>query len=214
MSKTTPQTELWSGDFGREYVGRNFFNPAELDQLYLGRSSVSRSELNERFIGGFDRNIRILEVGANVGNQLRALAGMGFRNLYGIELNAYAVEQAKSLTQGINLIQGSAFDIPYKDGWFDLVFTSGVLIHLSPGDLPTALAEIHRCSARHIWGYESWAPELTDVNYRGNQNVMWKGDYSKHYLAQFPDLRLLKEERVPYTGTELNDCMFLLEKSR
>jgi len=57
---------------------------------------------------------------------------MGFTNLYGIELQWYAVEKAKEYTKGINIIQGSGFDIPFKDGYFDLVITNGVLIHIAP----------------------------------------------------------------------------------
>ena len=41
----------------------------------------------------------------------------------------YAVEKGKENTKGINIIQGSAFDLPYKDNYFDLVCTNGVLIH-------------------------------------------------------------------------------------
>jgi len=70
-------------------------------------------------------NKRILEVGCNVGNQLRMLQRMGFNNLYGIELQQYAIEKAKALTKRINIIHGVADDIPFKDGYFDMVFTSG-----------------------------------------------------------------------------------------
>jgi pseudaminic acid biosynthesis-associated methylase len=212
MPTTTAQTELWSGEFGREYVERNIFGPDELDALYLRRFGVTRRALNERFIGALDRELRILEVGSNVGNQLRSLAAMGFRNLYGIELNGYAVERSKSLTQGVNIIQGSAFEIPFRDAWFDLVFTAGVLIHISPADLPSALSEIHRCSSRYIWGYEYWAPQFTGATYRGNENALWKGDYAASYIAQFSDLSLVKQELIPNLGTDLQDCMYLLEK--
>ena len=40
---------------------------------------------------------------------------MGFTDLYGIELQKYAVEKAKANTEYINIIQDSPFDIPYKD---------------------------------------------------------------------------------------------------
>jgi len=56
----------------------------------------------------------------------------GINNLYGIELQQYAIEKAKALTKRINIIHGVADDIPFKDGYFDMVFTSGVLIHIHP----------------------------------------------------------------------------------
>ena len=77
-------------------------------------------------------DIRILEVGCNIGNQLRGFQRMGFTSLYGVELQQYAVEKAKMATRNINIIQGSGFDLPFKDNFFDLVCTNVVLIHISP----------------------------------------------------------------------------------
>jgi len=45
------------------------------------------------------------------------------------------VERSKQNLKNIDILQGSAFDVPFKDGFFDLVFTSGVLIHLASGDI-------------------------------------------------------------------------------
>ncbi len=51
--------------------------------------------MNAAFIGELPREARILEVGCNTGMQLVGLQAMGFTNLYGIELQAYAVEKAR-----------------------------------------------------------------------------------------------------------------------
>jgi len=122
----------WSGDFGRDYTQRNPQSFEELESIYLKNYGISRTELNRKFLDGMDRSMRILEVGSNLGNQLVCLQRMGFKSLFGIELQSYAVEMAKSKTKGINIIQGEASDIPFKDGFFDMVFTSGVLIHIAP----------------------------------------------------------------------------------
>ena len=71
---------------------------------------------------------------------------MGFTDLWGVEVQSYAVERARSRIPTVNLVQSSAFDLPYENAAFDLVFTSGVLIHVSPADLPRALDEIYRCA--------------------------------------------------------------------
>ena len=78
MSDATPQMNTWAGDFGREYTDRNPQSTEELNALYLRLYGLPRSELNERFLGGMDRSIRILEVGCNIGNQLECLQGQGF----------------------------------------------------------------------------------------------------------------------------------------
>lgn len=212
MVEMTKQMEKWSGDFGKEYTDRNVFSLEELDTLYKSKYGVTRTELNQRFLEGMDRSIRVLEVGSNVGNQLLCLQSMGFVNLYGIELQSYAVELSKARTKRINIIEGSAFDIPYKDGYFDLVFTSGVLIHINPSDIVWALREILRCTREYIWGFEYYADEHTEITYRGHKELLWKADYAKLYLAQFEDLKIVKEERLKYLTSDNVDAMFFLRK--
>lgn len=211
MVKLTDQMKIWSGEFGKEYTDRNVLTLAKLEESYLKKYGITRSEMNNKFLRGLKIS-NILEVGSNVGLQLLALQQMGYKNLYGIEVQSYAVEEAKKLTSGINIIQGSAFDIPYKDNYFDLVFTSGVLIHISPDEIGFVMDEIHRCANRYIWGFEYYSDVLTKVDYRGNKNLLWKTDFAKLYLERFPDLVRVKEEKVKYLYDDNVDSMFLLEK--
>ncbi|WP_332634565.1 pseudaminic acid biosynthesis-associated methylase [Halalkalibacter flavus] len=153
-----------------------------------------------------------LEVGCNVGNQLRHLQSMNYGNLYGVELQWYAVQKAKSLTKEINIIQGTAYDIPFKNKYFDLVFTSGVLIHISPTDIKKTIQEMYRVSKRYIWGFEYYSDTYKEVEYRGSNKALWKGDFASLFLTEFPDLRLVKQVKVPYLENENVDSMYLLEK--
>lgn len=157
---------------------------------------------------------RILEVGCNIANQLLLLQQLGYLELYGIEVQSYAISLAGSRTRNINLVRSTAFDLPYKDGFFDLVFTSGVLIHIAPSDLPTALDEIHRCTRTYIMGAEYYAPTVTEVNYRDRQALLWKMDYAHQYLSRFGDLELVQEQHLPYLDSNNVDSMFLLRKTR
>lgn len=168
--------------------------------------------MNSKFIGDFDRDIKILEVGSNVGNQLLCLQEMGFNNLYGIELQDYAVELSKSRTKRINIIEGSAFDIPYKDSYFDLVFTSGVLIHINPSDISMTVKEIYRCAKEYIWGFEYCADKYTEILYRGHKDLLWKTDFAKLYCEQFTNLELVQEEPFKYLNNDNITSMFLLKK--
>jgi ubiquinone/menaquinone biosynthesis C-methylase UbiE len=90
---------------------------------------------------------------------LLLLQEMGFTGLWGVEIQPYALDLARARVQGAQVSQGSALQLPYEDGYFDLVFTSGVLIHISPANLPRALDEIYRCAKTWIWGMEYYAPE-------------------------------------------------------
>jgi pseudaminic acid biosynthesis-associated methylase len=212
MSVPTPQVAAWTGEFGIEYTNRNVLSPEQLDASYRQKYDISRTELNQAFVGGMDRSIRVLEVGSNVGNQLLMLQQMGFKRLYGIEVQPYAVELSKTRTKGINIIEGTAFDIPFKDSYFDLVFTSGVLIHISPSDIAAAMTEIHRCTRECIWGFEYYADRYTKVTYRGRTDLLWKADFAKLYLQRFNDLALISERRIRYSHSEDVDSMFLLKR--
>lgn len=195
MDKLTKQMEKWEGDFGKEYTNRNALSLDEMENLYKGRFGYTRKEMNSEFIGNLDRDMKILEVGSNIGNQLLCLQIMGFNNLYGIELQSYAIELSKSRTKRINIIEGSAFDIPFKDSYFDLVFTSGVLIHINPDDLNNAMREIYRCTRKYIWGFEYYADQYTEILYRGHKGLLWKTNFAKLYCEQFSDLKLVQEKR-------------------
>lgn len=183
-----------------------------MEALYKRNYGLTRTELNQKFLASLDRSARILEVGSNVGNQLLCLQKMGFSHLYGIELQSYAVELSKSRTKGINIIQGEASDIPFKDNYFDMVFTSGVLIHIAPSDQPGVMKEIYRCSRKYIFGFEYYSEMPKEIVYRGHENLLWKADFAGEYLELFADLHLMKEEKIKYLNNENVDAMFLLEK--
>lgn len=209
----TQEEEFWYGKLGKEYTDRNLMLPDELDRQCIDYYGISRTELNEKFLGdlGIDR---ILEVGCNVGNQLLLLKKMGHTNLWGIELQDYAVEIARKRASGINIAKGSAFDIPYKDNFFDLVFTAGVLIHISPDDINKALDEMHRCTNRYILGHEYYTPDGCQmINYRGRDDLLWKTDFAKLFLDRFPDLRLEVWWLLPYKDSDTLDIIYLLEKN-
>lgn len=214
MSKAqrTPQLDAWSGEFGREYTLRNCSTPEQVDALWQTNYGITRTELNRRFLNDVAADARILEVGCNIGNQLLLLQGLGYSNLHGVEVQSFALEIARSRMKNTNLVQASAFALPYKDKYFDLVFTSGVLIHISPKDLPVALDEIHRCAKTYICGSEYYAPSLTEVDYRGHRELLWKMDYAQQYLARFGDLELVLEQRLPYQNSKNEDSMFLLRR--
>ena len=210
--KETEQIQQWAGEFGKQYTDRNFMTLDEMENLWKGNYGFTRSYMNELFLNEIPLDVKLLEVGSNVGNQLLCLQKAGFKNLYGIELQWYAVEMSKSRTKHINIVQSSAFDIPFKDQYFDIVFTSGLLIHIAPNDINNVLDEIYRCSKRFIWGAEYYYDQYINVVYREKNALMWKGNFSKMFLDRFKDLYLVKEEFMKYLNNDNVDVMYLLEK--
>jgi pseudaminic acid biosynthesis-associated methylase len=210
----TVQTKVWNGEFGREYTDRTTFDVDALDSLYRKNYGLTRTLINQNFLQGIPKEASFLEVGCNSGNQLLILQKMGYLDLSGIELQPYALEIARSRTRNISLAQGSALEIPHGDASFDVVFTSGVLIHIAPSDLARATREIHRCARTFIWGMEYYAPTVTEVNYRSHSGLLWKMDYAQYYLQRFKDLELVREQRVPYLESSNVDTVFLLRKKQ
>jgi len=210
----TKQEAFWSNDFGKGYTDRNDWNTdAEWDKIYTDTWGLTKIEINNKVLSDFSRDVRILEVGCNYGAQLRGFQRMGFTNLYGVELQSYAVEKSKQKFSGLNVIQGSGFDIPFKDGFFDLVCTNGVLIHVSPDDHHHFMKEIYRCTKRYIMGWEYYNKEVEALNYRNNQGFMWKADFAEIYRKNFPDLKLINQHLVRYLHDDNADTVFLMERA-
>lgn len=212
----TIQADFWSGNFGKDYTERNPHTIAEQDQLYLKNYGITKTEMNSRFMDSLNRDVKILEVGCNVGVQLQIFQAMGFKHLYGIELQRYAVERAKEFSKDIDIIQGSGFDIPFKDEYFDFVCTNGVLIHIAPEHLPLIMNEMIRCTKRYIFGFEYFAETVTAIPYRGNTGFLWKADYAGLFQQQ-ATLTLTKQEIFPYISDAEKgnrDTMYLLDKSK
>jgi len=209
----THQRKTWEEEFGERYLERNVYDPEELNIFYKGRYGYTKDQLNDDFLKNIPKDAKILEVGTNIGNQLFHLQSQGFTNLFGIEIQDRAINYAKHRTDNLNIIKGDALDIPFKDGFFDLVFTSGVLIHISPDNINKAMNEIYRVSKKFIWGFEYYADTYTDLEYHGQKNIMWKTNFSKLYQDIFSDLKLIKEEKYKYLNeTDLEDQMFSLKK--
>lgn len=215
MMKTV-QENFWGKDFGKEYSDRNSWqSDSEWDKFYMENWGATKIDINNAVLQDLPKDARILEVGCNIGMQLRGFQRMGFTNLYGIELQQYAVEKAKQITENINIIQGSAFDLPFRDNYFDLVCTNGVLIHIAPADHKAFMSEVYRTTKKYIMGWEYFAPEVTDINYRGNTGFLWKADFGKIYQDNFPGLAVVTKKQYPYVSIAEKgnaDEIFLLTK--
>lgn len=208
----TQQETVWKGTFGREYTERNTVDTEGLDEHWRRNYGFARSSIIASFLSGISKDAKFLEVGCNAGNQLLMLKQMGWRNLSGTELQPFAIEIASSRLPDAAFKLGSALALPWEDRSFDVVFTCGVLIHISPTDLPSVMDEIYRTTREYIWGTEYYAPEVTQVTYRDHSELLWKMDFARQYMKRFPDLELVKEQRLPYLDNANVDAVFLLKK--
>jgi pseudaminic acid biosynthesis-associated methylase len=181
--RKTAQLSQWQGAFGDTYTDRNL-TTAEILQ--------ARKALWAEILGHCrpEAPASIVEIGSNIGTNLRALAELVPATLYALEPNARARGQlvADGIVPAERAMEGSASAIPLADGACDLAFTSGVLIHIHPDDLLAATKEIVRVARRYVVCIEYFADKPEEVVYRGQTGLLFKRDFGGFYLDNFPGL--------------------------
>ncbi len=92
---------------------------------------------------------RVLDLGCGGGRHSILLAQNGFE-AYGVDFAEAAIKQAKAnaaeagVEKLTNFTVGDALDLPYADGYFDVVNDDGCLHHIDPAQWPTYLASVSR----------------------------------------------------------------------
>ncbi len=91
----------------------------------------------------------ILDVGCGEGFTLNRLKEKGIgKKLEGVEYAKEAIVLGKTTYPDIKIIQGSIYELPYKDNAFDLVLCTEVLEHLEKPQ--NALKELVRVSNKYL----------------------------------------------------------------
>ncbi len=183
MTPSDTPIDTWKGQFGDDYVVRG-----RATEEIVGVTARAFAEILSHVKDNPPTSI--LEVGANIGINLRALSGLTDAELFAVEPNARAREQrvVDKVVPQDHLFDAVATKLPLEDGAADLVFTSGVLIHVPPEDLETAYGEIHRVAARYVLSIEYFSPTPVSVPYRGHKGLLFKRDFGGVWLDLFPAL--------------------------
>ena len=171
------QIEAWEGELGNAYIERNG------DKTIQSRIAMWRRIL---------RDITpetILEVGANIGLNIRALRKVTEAKLLAVEPNNAARRVLKTVTD--DAYDGTADKLWLANDTVNLVATCGVLIHIHPDDLADACAEMYRVSNRYIVCIEYFSDKPEEIEYRGQSGMLWKRDFGSFWMEQHPDLKLL-----------------------
>ncbi len=181
------QVELWQSEFGESYAQRNNNRVTEENQAALLRdwAKVLAHATSPRPESA-------LEVGCNIGRNLLALRHF-IPQLHGIEPNRFCCETARNneALKGVVIQEGEGSSLPYADSSIDLVFTSGVLIHIAPDHLGKTVDEIVRVARRYVVCIEYFSHEPVEVEYHGMSGFLYKRDFGRYYLERHPRLRVL-----------------------
>lgn len=189
--------DFWKGDFGNSYTNRNKFRWQDR-QLFWSDLLL---KTGVRSIG---------EVGANVGYNLSAIKHClygGEVQIHGCEINELAYERAYHCGFRVDLEDGLEWLKHFKGGILEMVFTSGVLIHIPPEDLKAMMTSIVEASSHYVLAIEYEAEEETEVEYRGHKGKLWKRPYGKLY--QDLGLKLVETGEA---GQGFDRCTFWLLK--
>lgn len=171
---------LWAGEFGVTYADRN---PVVAD-----RRAGFWDDLLERHA-----ITSVLEVGCGQGANLAPIARrLDPAEVWGVDVSEHAIDRARVNAPGVNVVLSRARQLPFDDGFVDLTFTVGTLIHQPEESLPSVIDEIARCSRRFVLWAEYHAPATEEVPYRGIRGSLFRRDYAAIYAALHPELAVVE----------------------
>ncbi|MBT4768909.1 MAG: methyltransferase domain-containing protein [Rhodospirillaceae bacterium] len=212
MNKKNGENELlqrWRGEFGSEYIERNA--PTSERAKYVARGFA---KILAHLEG--DPPESILEIGANIGLNLRGLSQLTSADLYAVEPNESARETLikDNVLPADHVFNGHAASLPFKDGEVDLAFTSTVLIHVPDDSLDDSYREIHRVAKKYILSLEYFSPTPATVSYHGHDDMLFKRDYGGLWLDGFADLQLVADGFFWKRTTGFDDVNWWLFRKR
>jgi len=184
----TRPLEQWKGTFGDEYTARN-----SAEVWLTGEKRASAVAVWERMLREVWPGLSsIMEIGANIGLNLGILRELlPYTPLYAIEPNYVAWMTLVDRYAGLTAWNEAVEEWEPKEGTFDLVFTSGVLIHIPPENLLAATDKIVRAAGRYVLCKEYFDVKPTMIPYHGQDNLLFKRDFGSWYLDHYPELHCI-----------------------
>jgi pseudaminic acid biosynthesis-associated methylase len=166
---------LWAGEFGDAYTERCHMFP------YVTRWKFLKSIIEDCRISS------ILEVGCNSGANLGIMKEYvpSPRNVWGCDINVNNINLVRQLWPEVQSVVASGFDLPFRDDYFDLVFTAGVLIHQKPTEIDAMMQEIIRVSGKYVMAIEYYEEIFREIDYRGGKETAFAGPYGDIYEKRY-----------------------------
>lgn len=184
MRNATEQEIFWKGEFGNNYIDRNRSSNGVVNNIVLFSKIMERTS-----------NISsVIEFGSNIGQNLKAIQTL-LPNVKcsAVEINHKAAEILRNdpVFEGeLEIYETSVLDFESKEK-SDFVLTKGILIHINPDDLVKVYQKIYNSSNRYICMVEYYNPFPVTVNYRGNENKLFKRDFAGEFMDIYPDCTLI-----------------------
>jgi len=131
----------------------------------------------------------VLEVGCAHGFIVEKLNSLGIP-AWGIDVSKYAVENRAHH----NVIEGDVLDIPFKDDYFDFVYSSDMLEHVPEDQVSTAIDEIARVGKRGLLEitYDKTPMDIDDTHVTIKPCEWWRDRIPEQFDLNHPDEYALK----------------------
>ncbi len=172
----TIQEKAWSSKIGTDYL----ITSSIIQDRFPG--------IGKTLISNKIKAKSAIELGCNVGFNLKVLKKIYPKaDILGVEINKEAYEIAK---KNYNCINQSLISFKTNKK-FDLVITSGVLIHQDPKSLKKIYKNIYNLSKKYIYIDEYFNPTPIEIKYRGKKKLLFKRDFARELWEAYPNLKLV-----------------------
>jgi pseudaminic acid biosynthesis-associated methylase len=169
------QEQFWHEEYAKEYMERNSsFN------LDLGIKAWATMLRNLEPIDS------LLECGCNIGRNINFLNHLlpGVRKSI-IEISPEPFKMVTSNNNFEHAVNTSILDAKLPENHFDLVYTTGVLIHIAPENLLANMKKIYSMSKRYILFGEIFSRVPGTITYKGREDLLFKRDFGKYFMENF-----------------------------
>ncbi|MFA5023399.1 MAG: methyltransferase domain-containing protein [Patescibacteria group bacterium] len=126
----------------------------------------------------------VMEIGFLSGRNLKYIKDVfPIVSISGIEVNHLAVEFARNKLPECDLVELDLHNLPQLNKKADLVFTSGVLIHITPNELENAVRKIADKANKYVMHMEQLGsgdvcagPKELKPSYKVSNQIQWNQD--------------------------------------
>lgn len=169
------QEQFWAKTYANDYIKKN-------SSFDLKKGIEAWKKMTFQIF-----NIKnILECGCNIGKNLNCLNRLYPQaNKSIIEISKPAYDHVLKTYCVKNAYNGSIISSNFSLNSFDLVFTMGVLIHISPTNLIANMQKIFDYSNKYILIGEYFNRTPTAVTYQGFSDKLFKCDFGKIFIENF-----------------------------
>lgn len=171
------QEQFWAKQYAAEYIKKN----SDFDHR-LGAKAWREilRKVNDQEI------LNYLECGCSIGRnliQVQQVLPQAKASIIEISKPAFdLVIENQNITQAYH---GAILDSDFKHNSFDLVFTMGVLIHVSPDHLIETMKKMYDYSSKYILMGEYFNRTPVSIDYQGQKNKLFKCDFGRIFIQNF-----------------------------